>query len=75
MPHKSFVNHPLYKKTAVNSNQDNNTTEKKLEASLKLSTHCKYNNYIKKWTSYSKNIGQIEVSHVVDFLSGFRYLK
>ena len=48
----------------------NNTTENILEASLRLSTHCKYNNYVKQWTSYSKNIGEIEVSHVLDFLSG-----
>ena len=57
-------------KTLVNSNQGNNTTEKFLEASLRLSTHCKYNNYIKQWTYYSKNIGHIELSHVSDFLSG-----
>ena len=61
---------PAIQKTPVNSNQGNNTTEKILEASLRLSTHCKYNNYIKQWTSYSKNIGCIEVSHVLDFLSG-----
>ena len=41
-----------------------------MEASLRLSTHCKYNNYVKQWTSYSKNIGEIEVSHILDFLSG-----
>ena len=61
---------PAIQKTPVNSNQGNNTTEKFLEASLRLSTHCKYNNYIKQWTSYSKNVGRIEVSHVLDFLSG-----
>ena len=38
---------PIIRKTAVNSNQGNNTTEIILEASLKLSTNCKYNNYIK----------------------------
>ena len=43
--------------------------QKNLEASLRLSTHYKHNNYIKQWTSYSKNICQIEVSHVLDFLS------
>ena len=60
---------PTIQKIPVNSNQGNNTTENFLEASLRLSTHCKYNNYIKQWTSYSKNIGCIEVSHVLDFLS------
>ena len=43
--------------------------QKNLEASLRLSAHCKYNNYIKKWTSYSKNVRPIEVSHVLDFLN------
>lgn len=38
---------PIMRKTAVNSNQGNNTTEIILEASLKLLTNCKYNNYIK----------------------------
>ena len=55
-------------KTAVNSNQGNNTTEKKLKASLRLSTHCKYYNYIKQWAFYSKNIDHIEISDVLDFL-------
>ena len=58
---------PAMQKAPVNSNQDNNTTQKNLEASLRLSGQCKYNNYIKQWTSYSKNIGHIEVSHVLDF--------
>ena len=61
---------PAIQKTPVNSNQGNNTTEKIIEASLRLSTHCKCNSYVKQWTSYSKNIGCIEVSHVLDFLSG-----
>ena len=61
---------PAMQKTPVISNQDNNTTKKILEASLRLSTHCKYNNCIKQWTSYFKNIGHIEVSHVLDFLNG-----
>ena len=61
---------PAIQKTPVNSNQCNTTTENFLEASLRLSTHCKYNNDIKQWTFYSKNIGGIEVSHVLDFLSG-----
>ena len=56
---------PAMEKTPVNSNQANNTKEKILEASLRLSTH-----YIKQSTSYSKNIGHAEVSHVLDFLSG-----
>ena len=67
---QNFREPPTMQKTAVNSNQGNNTTEKFLEAYLRLSTHCKYNNYIKQWTSYSKNIGHIEVSYVVDFLIG-----
>ena len=61
---------PVMQKTPVNSNQGNNTTENILEASLGLSTHCKYNNYIKQWTSYSKSIGHVEVSHLLDFLGG-----
>ena len=60
---------PATQKPPVNSNQGNNTTEKILEASFRLSTHCKYNNYIKQWASYSKNIGHIEVHHVLHFLS------
>ena len=39
---------PTMQKTPVNSNQGNNTTEKNLEASLRLSTHYKYNNYTVK---------------------------
>ena len=65
MSHKPSVNHPLCKKLQL----INNTTQKFLEASLRLSTHCKYNSYIKQWTPYSKNIGHTEVSHVLDFLS------
>ena len=34
-------------KTSVNGNQGNATTIKILKASLRQSTHCKYNNYIK----------------------------
>ena len=55
-------------KTSVNGNQDNATTVKILEASLRQSTHCKYNNYIKHWLAYSKATGKIEVTHVLDFL-------
>ena len=58
---------PAMQKTPVNNNKGNNTTEKNVEASIRLSTHCKYNDYIKQWTSYSKNIGHIAVSHVLDF--------
>ena len=53
-------------KASVNGNQGNATTIKILESSLKQSTHCKYNNY---WLDYSKTMGKIEVSHVLDFLS------
>ena len=60
---------PAIQETPVNSNHGNNTTEKMLEASLRISTHCKYNNYIKQWTSFSKTLGRIEVSHVSYFLS------
>ena len=60
---------PAIQKSSVNSNQGNNTKKKFLEASLRLSAHCKYNNYLKEWTSYSKNIGHIEASHVFNFLS------
>ena len=56
-------------KTSVNGDQANATTIKILKASLRQSTHCKYNNYIKHWLDYSKTIGKIEVTHVLDFLS------
>ena len=56
-------------KTSVNGNQGNATTIKILKASLRQSTHCKYNNYTKHWLDYSKTIGKIEVTHVLDFLS------
>ena len=36
---------------------------------MRQSTHCKYNNYIKHWLDYSKTIGKIEVTDVLDFLS------
>ena len=39
---------PAMQKTAVNRNQGNNTIENFLEVSLRLSTHCKCNNYIKE---------------------------
>ena len=59
---------PTMQKAPVNSSQGNNTTEKILEAPLKAPLrHCKYN-YIKQWTSYSKNISHIEVSHVLTIL-------
>ena len=51
-------------KTSVNGNQDNATTIKILEASLRQSTHRKYNNYIKHWLDYSKTMGKIEVTPV-----------
>ena len=54
-------------KTSVNGNQGNATTIKILKASLRQSTHCKYNNYIKHWLDYSKTIGKIKVTHVVRF--------
>ena len=38
-----------YTKNPVNSSQGNNTPEKNLEASIRRSTHYKYNNYIKQW--------------------------
>ena len=44
-------------KTPVNGDHRNATTVKILEASLRQSTQCKYNNYIKHWL------------HVLDFLS------
>ena len=49
-------------KTAVSSNQGNKTTEKNLEISLKLPAHCKYNNYIKQWTSILKNRSNLSIS-------------
>ena len=66
---KTLCEPPAKQKPPVNSNQGNNTTEIMLEASLRISTHCKYNIYIKQWTSSSNNIGHIEVSRVLDFLS------
>ena len=56
-------------KTSINGNQGNAATIKILEASLRQSTHCKYNNYIKHWLDYSKTMGKIEVTHLLDFLS------
>ena len=56
-------------KTSVNGNQGNATTVKTLEASLRQSTHCKYNNYIEHWLNYSTTMGKIEVTHVLDVLS------
>ena len=47
LPQKPSVNQLLCKKTPANSNQGNNTAEKISEASLRLSTRCKYNNSIK----------------------------
>ena len=56
-------------KTPFNGNQGNANTVKILEASLRQSIHCKYNNYIKHWLTYSKTMGKIEVTHVLHFLS------
>ena len=56
-------------KTSVNGNQGNATTIKTLEASLRQSTHCKYNNYIKHWLDYSKTMWKIEITLVLDFIS------
>ena len=50
-------------KTSVNGNQGNATTIKILKASLRQSTHWKYN-YIKHWLDYSKTIRKIEVTRV-----------
>ena len=55
--------------TSVNGHQGNVTTANILKASLRQSTHCRYNNYIKHWLDYSKTIGKIEVTRVLDFLS------
>ena len=56
-------------KTPVNGSQGNAITVNILEASLRQSTHCKYNSYIKHWQAYSKTMEKIEVTHVLDFLS------
>ena len=40
-----------------------------LDASLRASTHKKYDYYIKQWRDYANNIGNVEVTHVLDFLS------
>ena len=55
--------------TSVSGNQGNTTTVKILKASLRQSTQCKCNNYIKQWLDYSKTIRKIEVTHVFDFLN------
>ena len=56
-------------KTPVNDNQHKATTAKILEAFLRQSTHCKYNNYMKHWLAYSKTMGKIEVTRVLDLIS------
>ena len=58
LPHKPSVNHHLFKKLQLMAIRVI-ILQKKIEASLRLSTHCKYNDYIKQWTSYSKNIGDV----------------
>ena len=55
--------------TSANGNQGKATTIKILKASLRQSTHWKYNDYIKHWLDYSKTISKIEVTHVLNFLS------
>ena len=36
---------------------------------MRQSTYCKYNYHIKHWLDFSKTMGKIEVTHVLDFLS------
>ena len=69
LKHKPSENHPLHLKLQLNGSWGNATTIKILKASLRQSTHCKYNNYIKHWLDSSKTIRKIEVTHVLDFLS------
>ena len=52
--------------TSVNGIQGN---VKIIKESFRQSAHFKYNNHIKHWLDYSKTIGKIEVTHVLDFLS------
>ena len=59
---QTFRKSAAIQKTAVSSNQGNKTTEKNLEISLKLPAHCKYNNYIKQWTSILKNRSNLSIS-------------
>ena len=56
-------------KTSFNGSQDNVTTVKFLEASLRQSTNCKHNNYIKNWLAYPETMRKIEVTRAIDFLS------
>ena len=55
---KSKLLQPLYKKLQLiaYSYMGNTITLKILETSLRISTHSRYNNYIKQWLSYSKNM-------------------
>ena len=57
-------------KTAVNDNKGNDATDKILETSWRKSTNFKYNNYTNQWLCYSRTMGKIGVTHVLDFLSG-----
>ena len=66
LPDKPFTT----SKTAVNDNKVNDATAKILETSWRKSTHFKYNNYTKQWLCYSRTMGKIGVTHVLDFLSG-----
>ena len=75
LPYKPFVNPRLYKKLQliairITIQQKNFRSVSYISKHISISTHCKYNNYIKQYTSYSKYIGHIEVSHALDFLSG-----
>ena len=51
-------------KIEANGNQSNTVII--LEASLRQPVHCKY---IKYWLAFSKPVGKIELTHVLDFLS------
>ena len=61
---------PITQEATANgySYKSNTILFKILEAPLRISTHNKYNSYIKQWWSYSTNMHHIEVTHILDFL-------
>ena len=56
---------PITQKATANSYKGNTITLKILEASLRISTHSKYNNYIKQCLSYSRKMQYIEVTDIL----------
>ena len=78
LPDKPSENHLLHPKLQLMAIKCNDATVKILETSWRKSTDFKYNNYIRHRLCYSKTMGKIGVTHVLDFLSamcdkGHRY--